>query len=100
MSYVIHHNQEYWPEPELFKPERFLKENCGNIQPCSYLTFGSGPRTCIGERFAVQEIKMTMVKLLTNFHVEATEQTRMKFHDGDLFLCSYKDCVLKLIPRY
>ena len=47
--YVIHHNPEFWPEPEIFKPERFLKENAHNIKPFSWLPFGSGPRQCIGK---------------------------------------------------
>ena len=47
--YVIHHNPEFWPEPETFKPERFLKENAHNIKPFSWLPFGSGPRQCIGK---------------------------------------------------
>jgi len=99
MNYVIHHNPEYWPEPELFKPERFLKENSGNIKPCTYLSFGSGPRACIGERFAIMEMKIGMAKLLQNFHLEATDQTKMKFNDGDVFQCSYEDVILKLVPR-
>ena len=64
--YVIHHNPEYWPEPELFKPERFssfiivvslcnmfrfLKENADKIVPYSWLPFGAGPRACIGVIF-------------------------------------------------
>lgn len=28
-TYIVHHNPDFWPEPELFKPERFLKENAG-----------------------------------------------------------------------
>lgn len=46
--YVIHHNPLLWPEPELFQPERFLKDNSSSIQPCSWIPFGAGPRVCIG----------------------------------------------------
>ena len=48
--HALHHNPEFWPEPELFKPERFFKENAHNIKPYSFLSFMSGPRVCIGER--------------------------------------------------
>eukprot|EP00088_Acartia_fossae_P013203 TRINITY_DN1687_c0_g1_i12.p1 TRINITY_DN1687_c0_g1~~TRINITY_DN1687_c0_g1_i12.p1 ORF type:complete len:486 (-),score=141.78 TRINITY_DN1687_c0_g1_i12:488-1945(-) len=99
MNYVIHHNPEYWPEPELFRPERFLKENAGNIVPCSFLTFGSGPRACIGERFAMVEMKVAMAKLLQNFHIESTDETKLTFNKGDIFQCSYENVMVKLVPR-
>ena len=53
-TYTIHHCEEYWPEPELFKPERFLKENSGDIIPYTYLPFGAGPRVCIGEKYLIE----------------------------------------------
>jgi len=99
MNYVVHHDPDYFPEPELFKPERFLKENAGNIKPCSFLSFGSGPRACIGERFAMMEMKLAMAKLLTNFHIEATDKTKMTFVKGDLFQCGYEDVTVNLVPR-
>ena len=46
--HVVHHNPEYWPEPEVFNPERFLNEEANNIKPFTWLPFGSGPRQCIG----------------------------------------------------
>lgn len=44
----IHHDPEYYPNPEKFDPERFSDENKANIQSFTYLPFGSGPRNCIG----------------------------------------------------
>jgi len=99
MNYVVHHHPDYWPEPELFKPERFLKENAGNIIPCTYLPFGAGPRACIGERFAMVEMKIAMAKLLQNFRIEATDETKLNFKKGDHFGGSHDDLKFKFIPR-
>lgn len=45
----IHRHPDYFPEPELYKPERFLPENKQNIKPYTYLPFGEGPRICLGK---------------------------------------------------
>lgn len=46
--HALHHDPEYFPDPEIFDPERFSEENRTNIKPFSYVPFGSGPRICIG----------------------------------------------------
>lgn len=45
--YSLHYDPEYFPEPEKFKPERFITEK-GNIRHGTYLPFGDGPRICVG----------------------------------------------------
>ena len=44
----LHHNPKFYPEPEVFRPERFLGEERRKINPYVYLPFGEGPRVCIG----------------------------------------------------
>lgn len=46
--YHMHHNPDYFPEPEKYKPERFLPENKNDLKPYTYFPFGEGPRICIG----------------------------------------------------
>jgi len=98
--YVIHHDPSIWPEPETFQPERFLKEEGSSIKPCSWLPFGGGPRQCIGERFAMVEMKIAMTKLLSKFSIEANEtETKMDFRRGDPALLSYDQLLVDVVPR-
>lgn len=48
--YGIHHDPQYYPNPERFDPERFSDENKDHIVPGSFLPFGNGPRNCIGKQ--------------------------------------------------
>ena len=95
----MHYNPKYFAEPEKFQPERFLKSNESQIVPFSYIPFGGGPRVCIGQRFAMVEMKIAMAKLLAKFKIVASPATSMDVLKGDTFLFSYGDILVKLEPR-
>lgn len=44
----LHEDEKYFPEPQVFKPERFLQENKDSFHKFAFLPFGEGPRTCLG----------------------------------------------------
>lgn len=46
----IHHNEEFYPEPEKFDPERFNDTNKGLRESYAFIPFGEGPRICIGKK--------------------------------------------------
>jgi len=54
-QYVMHRNPKYFPEPELFYPERWTRESKTQLPRFSYFPFGGGIRGCIGEAFAWME---------------------------------------------
>jgi cytochrome P450 len=56
-----HLNPEVFPDPEAFRPERFLDRS---YSPFEYLPFGGGPRRCIGAAFAMYEMKQVIAALL------------------------------------
>jgi cytochrome P450 len=54
-QYVMHHDARYFPDPQLFDPERWTPQGRESRPQFSYFPFGGGPRRCIGEGFASME---------------------------------------------
>ncbi|KAL1021627.1 hypothetical protein UPYG_G00015750 [Umbra pygmaea] len=97
---TLHYHSKHWPEPEIFRPERFSKENRENIDPYTFLPFGIGPRNCIGMRLALQSIKLVIVEILQNFSFVTCKETEIPvelFDSG--FITPKTPIKLKLVPR-
>nr|CAH7741451.1 unnamed protein product [Callosobruchus chinensis] len=73
--YCLHRDPRYFPNPETFDPDRFSSENIDKIQPYTYLPFGVGPRSCIGNRFALIETKALFFHLLRSFEIVRTDKS-------------------------
>ncbi len=58
--YVTHQMADLWPEPEIFKADRFLGQSPGT----KFMTFGMGPRVCPGVHLASLEMKIAVGRLL------------------------------------
>ena len=88
LPYVIHRDPDFWPEPNQFKPERFLEPK---HHPWAYLPFGGGPRICVGQRFALQEMRMCCAKLFKKFEFTlAPGFEELDYFNGNILLSPKK----------
>ncbi|GAA4691173.1 cytochrome P450 [Phytohabitans rumicis] len=71
-SFVTHRHPDFWPDPDRFDPDRFTGQH---TRPrYAYFPFGGGPRSCIGEHFALLEATVLLRTLLARYRVEALDQ--------------------------
>ncbi|EDO45653.1 predicted protein [Nematostella vectensis] len=74
--YSIHRDPKYYPDPDIFDPERFSPEGKASRDPYAYMPFGHGPHNCIGMRFAQMEIKLVLVRMLKRYTLCVTQDTK------------------------
>ncbi len=60
--YLTHRDPDIYPEPEQFRPERFLDHQFSAYE---FIPFGSGSRRCIGSALAQMEMKLVLATILT-----------------------------------
>lgn len=77
----IHMDPKHYPEPEKFDPERF--EGDSSRHSFSFIPFSAGQRSCIGQRFAMLEIKALVAKILMNYKVVPAVPKRELFIIND-----------------
>jgi cytochrome P450 family 4 len=71
MIYALNKDPAYFENPESFIPERFDDANEKSENPFVYVPFSAGPRNCIGQKFAMLELKSTICNVLRNFELIA-----------------------------
>src|SRR5262249_48182369 len=73
--YLAHRRPDRWPEPQMFRPERFLGARPG---PYDFLPFGGGLRRCLGMAFALFEMKVVLARVLSRVELRVASGYRMR----------------------
>ncbi|XP_044262899.1 cytochrome P450 6g1-like [Tribolium madens] len=75
--YGLHHDPDYYEDPDSFQPERFLGSNKENIVKCTFMPFGEGPRSCLGQRFGLLQIKVGVAHIVHNYELAVNKKTKV-----------------------
>jgi cytochrome P450 len=73
--YAMHRLPALWSDPEAFRPERFEAGREEQKNKFAYLPFSAGPRTCLGNTFAMIESQIIVGTLLSRFRIRLADAT-------------------------
>jgi len=95
----LHRDSSIYPAPDDFIPERFNQENSAKRHPFAYIPFSAGPRNCIGQRFALYELKSVISTILRNFRLEPVTKPHQIVFSADLVLRCRDPIKVKILNR-
>jgi cytochrome P450 len=75
---ALHQDPDIWgPDANNFNPERFSNGVSGACKlPYVYMPFGVGPRKCLGQNFAMAELKILLALIVSNFSLSLSPKYR------------------------
>lgn len=95
--FQVHLDERWYPEPGVFRPERWLGDLPKTLPRMAWIPFGGGPRACIGDAFAKMEMSLILATWLRRFRFEPTSEAPVS---QPAFLLRPKHGVsLRVLPR-
>ncbi|XP_030440750.2 cytochrome P450 714C2-like [Syzygium oleosum] len=78
LTATLHQDPNIWgPDADRFDPERFANGVTGACKlQYAYMPFGVGPRTCLGQNFAMAELKVLLALIISNFSFSISPKYR------------------------
>ncbi|OQR73969.1 cytochrome P450 4V2-like [Tropilaelaps mercedesae] len=79
-SYGLHRDPKHFPEPLEFRPERFLRADAAalaaptKIPPFAFFPFSGGMRNCLGQKFAIIEMKTVLAQVMRKFRLKSLQK--------------------------
>ena len=102
----FHHGEENWAQPWSFDPDRFLVKDCEekiNLNNPAWMTFGYGPRSCIGKTMSLIEQRIFLLMIVRRYQLTLGANAHFKGDiipsKGPFVLNQVQDYDLKLKPR-
>jgi cytochrome P450 len=76
--WVTHRDPRYFVNPNEFEPERWAGDRANDSPRFAYFPFGAGPRACIGEAMAMQELCLVIAAIVQRFHLRPADDRPMQ----------------------
>ena len=100
---IIHTDPENFKDPLVFNPERFLQKTNSQYEstrhPFAFIPFSAGARNCIGQKFAMMEMKIILSLLLFNFEMIPMVETKKVTVSADLVAGPYPTLDVQIKAR-
>ncbi|XP_052863437.1 cytochrome P450 4d1-like [Anopheles cruzii] len=98
--FFLGRSAEYYPTPEKFDPERFnMEKSAEKTNPYQYIPFSAGPRNCIGQKYAIVELKSIASKILQHYEILPTKEERDESFTSEIVLRPEHGTYIRLKAR-
>ncbi|GMT35351.1 hypothetical protein PFISCL1PPCAC_26648, partial [Pristionchus fissidentatus] len=94
---LLHHNETVFKDSWAFDPERFGPK--ATHAAFDYVPFAAGPRNCIGQKFAMKEVKTVAVWFLRAFRVSTKRDMESNVPAPEVILRPLSNFVLQITNR-